>query len=264
MTQPIRKTDANHTLDLAAEISQSTFLAALLQPDLAPPEGLIDGQNRPAGRRFSVYRNNVIASLIDAMEVGFPSVFKLLGAENFRPLARLFVAEHPPHSPLLMHYGTAFPSFLAKIDALSRFPYLPDMAHLDLAIRQSYHSPDAPPFDPQDLEGNPLESLRFSFAPATKILASPQPIFSIFQHLFNAAPRPNPGPEALLITRAEFDPIPHSLPPGGHSFISGIMQGHTLGIAYENTLTTTPDFDPTPLLSLLMTSGALCAEEGLP
>ena len=42
-------------------------------------------------RRFAVYRNNVIASLSDALETAFPAIRALLGTQIFAIL-RVFIA----------------------------------------------------------------------------------------------------------------------------------------------------------------------------
>ena len=100
-------------------MSQHSFSQALLAPDLPVPDGLTDGQGAPAGKRFAVYRNNVTVSLIDAPEAGFPVVVKLIGAENFRNIAREYLRKEPPVSPLIMLYGAGFPAFLASFRPLA-------------------------------------------------------------------------------------------------------------------------------------------------
>ena len=45
----------------------TAFAAALLDPGLPPPEGLITWNGSDPVRRFAVYRNNVIVSLVDAL-----------------------------------------------------------------------------------------------------------------------------------------------------------------------------------------------------
>ena len=254
MTQAIRNPDAIQTL--GKSLSEG-LLPALLDPDLPVPEGLLDGQGRPAGRRFAVYRNNVASSLVDALEAGFPSVFKLLGAENFRPLARLFARETPPNSPLLFQYGAEFPAFLAGIPALSRFPYLPAMAKLDQALRESYHAADNTPFSLENIASQPFDTLTFHFAPSARILAVDHPVFSIWTHLQTGAPIRENAPETVLIARADFTPAPHLLAPAEAAFVTALTQGQPLGLAHESTLAHHPDFDPTPALSLLFSSGAL-------
>jgi len=72
------------------------FVQALLDPIHPTPEGLTDGGTHSAGQRFDVYRNNIVASLTEAMRIGFPVVTKLIGAQNMAVLAGAFLRAHPP------------------------------------------------------------------------------------------------------------------------------------------------------------------------
>ena len=47
--------------------TQTAFAAALLDPDLPPPDRLIAWNGSDPARRFAVYRNNVVVSLVDAL-----------------------------------------------------------------------------------------------------------------------------------------------------------------------------------------------------
>jgi hypothetical protein len=238
-------------------MSQSLFARALLDPDAAVPPGITDPSGRPAPKRFSVYRNNVASSLTRALEAAFPTVRKLLGAEFFAAMAGVFLRAHPPRSRMLMLYGDAFPGWLESFSPVAHLGYLPDVARLDQAMRESYHSADSVPLaedDFQRLLGNDLTSLRLTLAPSLRLVRSSWPIVSIWAANAEAGPSPRPGVEDALVLRPEFDPRPHRLPVGGAAFVAGLLDGHTLGTALDRT---GPDLDLPAVLGLLVLGRAI-------
>lgn len=92
-------------------VSSGAFAEALFAPDLPSPEGLTGREETRPQRRFSVYRNNVTVSLVDALASIFPTVQNLVGEDFFRAMARLYVAAHPPTSPCSSPTARAFPRF---------------------------------------------------------------------------------------------------------------------------------------------------------
>ncbi|SHE99553.1 Putative DNA-binding domain-containing protein [Ruegeria intermedia] len=242
-------------------VSQSEFRAALLDPAAPVPEGLLDDQARPAGRRFSVYRNNVAVSLTEAMHQAFPVITKLLGPQNMDGLAGIYLRQHPPTSPLMMFYGENFPEFLAGTEQLAHLGYLPDVARLELALRRAYHAADSHPIAPDALAAMPPEDLmqaRLGFAPAMQLIRSDWPIHAIWRfNTDDGAPKPEPVAQDVLITRPEFDPSPHLLPPGGFDWITAMQAGQTIGRAFEATTARTPAFDLGATLALLLQGSAI-------
>ncbi|MEM8732560.1 MAG: DNA-binding domain-containing protein [Pseudomonadota bacterium] len=240
---------------------QSIFHDALLDPARPTPDGLLDGASRPAGRRFDVYRNNIAVSLNEALQTAFPTIAKLLGAENMEGLGRLYVRQHPPASPLMMHYGADFPAFLAELPHVQHLGYLPDIARLDLAMRRSYHAGDSESFDPADLAAlAPDDMMRagLTLAPSVEVVRSAWPIYAIWR--FNTesdAPKPEAGAEDVVILRQSYDPKPHLLPPGGAAFLTALGAGGPIGSAYQAALDETPNFDPGPLIALLLAAEAV-------
>ncbi|MEY8839921.1 putative DNA-binding domain-containing protein [Cribrihabitans sp. XS_ASV171] len=241
-------------------VSQEAFHGALLDPARAHPKGLCDGQARPAGRRFDVYRNNVAVSLTEALHEGFPVIAKLLGPQNMDALAGLYLRQHPPASPLMMRYGAEFPDFLASLPQLSHLGYLPDVARLELVLRRAYHASDAEPIDPQALAIAPkaLMDATLTFAPAVQLIRSPWPIHAIWRfNTEDGAPKPVAGPQDVIVTRPEYDPVPRLLPQGGADWIAAVQAGESLAAAQDRALALTPDFDLAALLALLLGDSAL-------
>ncbi|MDV7145366.1 DNA-binding domain-containing protein [Tropicimonas sp. TH_r6] len=243
-------------------VDQTQFREAILDPGRDVPPGLIDPDGRPAGKRFDVYRNNVVVSLTNALGEAFPVIRKLLGENNFSILAGQFVRAHPPASPLIATYGDALPDFLESFEPVRSLGYLSDIARLELALRQSYHAADADPIDPARLQALPPERLmqtRFALAPALRLIRSDWPIVAIWRFNAEDGPKPEMRPETALITRPEFDPALTALSPAGHVFTAGLAEGKTFGTALEDATALEPGFDLTPALAALVSGGAITA-----
>ncbi|WP_435659839.1 HvfC/BufC N-terminal domain-containing protein [Leisingera caerulea] len=242
-------------------VTQADFTRAMMDAGQPVPDGLTDHLGAPAGRRFSVYRNNVAVSLTEAMHSAFPVIAKLLGKQNMDGLAGLYLRQHPPSSPLMMFYGGHFPAFLEGMEQLKHLGYLGDVARLELALRRAYHAADAAPIAPEALGAlapDTLLNTRLELAPAVQVLRSPWPIHAIWRYnTEDGAPKPEPQAQDVLITRPEFDPIPQILPPAGAVWISALMAGATIGEATEHAAAEDEAFDLGATLALLLQGGAV-------
>lgn len=238
-------------------MTQTEFRASLLDPARPVPPGLTDPMGRPAGRRFDVYRNNVTVSLTEALRQAFPVIRRLVGDDFFTAMAREHLRAHPPTSPLLMFYGEAMPDFLAAFPPVAHLGYLPDIARLELALRQSYHAADAAPMSPealQTLTPDAFLAARLAFPPSVRVLRSRWPIHTIWSANTRGTEAPRAAtPEDVLIARPGFDPEPHLVPQGCAPCLAALMAGQTVGAALD----TAEDCDLTALLTLLFQTGAI-------
>lgn len=143
-----------------------------LQADAVPPE-----------RGLSVYRANAHAIAERALGNAFATVQAMLGAENFRALAKDFLLHHPPLKGDLGEWGEALPSFIAQQTDLAAWPYLADCARLDHAVHQCERAADAD-FDAASMarlgDTDPVQ-LRFDFLPGTALIESTWPLALIHQ-----------------------------------------------------------------------------------
>jgi len=241
-------------------VTQSTFHDALLDSARPVPAGLTDGRGRPAGRRFSVYRNNVAVSLTEALEVSFPAIVQLIGAENFKKVAGIFLRRHPPKTPMMMQYGADFPAFLEGFEPLAHLGYLPDVARLEQALRLSYHAADANPADPavlQTLPPDALAEVRLGLAPAVRLVRSPWPVHAIWAFNLENGPKPQAVAQNVLITRPEFDPQMTPVDDGSAVFVAALANGAALGPAHDSAAEAAPEFDLSATLALLLSSQAI-------
>ncbi|MEO0484661.1 MAG: DNA-binding domain-containing protein [Pseudomonadota bacterium] len=239
-------------------VDQTQLTNAILAADRPVPEGLSDGEGRPAGKRFDVYRNNVAVSLTEALSVAFPTIHSLVGDAFFRAMAGVFVRQHPPTSPVLVLYGAEFPGFLAGFEPVAHLPYLPDVARIDQALREAYHAADATPIRPEALQLAPdaLMAARMEIAPATRIIASPYAIYNIWM-MSRGGGKPGTAGQGVLISRPEFDPQVDLLPAGGAAFLAALGRG----VSTAQALDQAPDLDPAtglgPTLAIALGRGVI-------
>ncbi|WP_225027045.1 HvfC/BufC N-terminal domain-containing protein [Xinfangfangia pollutisoli] len=237
---------------------QAGFVAALLDPDLPVPAGLVAPDGAPAGRRFDVYRNTVAGGLTRVLEAGFPALRRLVGADFFAAMAGVFLRAHPPRSRILMLYGADFPGFLQHFPPVAHLPYLPDVARLEQALRDSYHAADHRPADLGAIPPEALLGCRLRLAPSARLLRSAWPVRSIRAAALQGGPSPAWRAEDVLVLRAGFDPEPHLLPPGGGAMLAALIGGATLGAAMDAG---GEGCDAAAVLGLLLAQGAVAGVE---
>lgn len=252
--------------DLPGESCNGLFAGALLDCDMAVPEGVTGPDGRPSPRRYGVYRNNVVVSLMDALAAAFPSVRALLGEDCFARVSRNFVAFHPPRSPLMQHYGADFPGFLEGFAPLRKHPWLADVARLERGFLDVYHAADAPRLAQESLAGLPpqdLPSLRFTPHPASFLMASLYPVFDLFgwrdqrQEKVDCAKA-----QCALVTRPELVVELRAIDRAQHDFLGRLMQASTLGEAAGAALERDAGFDLAGTLALAFSAGVFRQPEG--
>lgn len=235
-------------------MTQAAFRAALFDPGLPVPAGLTRPGGGPAGARFDVYRNNVVAGLRAALEAGFPTVRALVGEAFFAAMAGVFLRAHPPASRQMALYGAALPEWLEGFPPVAALPYLPDAARLDLALRQSYHAADAALADLSALPPDRLAAARLRLAPALRLVRSDWPVVTIRAAQAGGPPPATMTPETALVTRPGLDPEVHRLPPPGGAFVAALAAGATVAQAMQAA---GPDHDLAATLTLLVGGGAI-------
>lgn len=143
-----------------------------------------DDANQEAIERFTIYRNNVILSLITAMADTYPVVKRLLGEEFFNAVAVKFVRQFPPKQPSLLFYGEEFIEFISNFPACSKYPYLSDVAKLEWMTVRAFHAADEQLFDSNllaDVAPESLTEVSFSLQPSVQFMTSSWPIDSIWE-----------------------------------------------------------------------------------
>jgi len=252
---------------------QSEFAAALLDPRQPVPAGCVGPDGRPDEKRFAVYRNNVIASLTEALRESFPAVCRIVGEEYFRALAPIYIAERPPASPVLLEYGATFPEFLAQFEPLASLAYLPDVARIERAWLEAYHAADAAALDPASLagvSGERMADIRFTAHTSLRVVRSSFPALTIWRmNVGDGIPGPvdlAAGGEDALVLRAGAEVEVRTMLPAAAQLLAMLASGRSLGEAAAAAMEVCTSFDLAGHLTALLEAGVfigyrLCPHE---
>jgi len=180
-------------------------------------------------------------------------------------MAKLYVEETPPASPVLLLYGEAFADFVAAFPPAAALPYLADVARLEWAWHRAYHAKDAAPLSLSDLAevGETAEGAVLTLHPSLQAVCSDYPVVSIWQLALRdgenePARLPAEGEDALVV-RPNLEVEVRRLPSGGAHFVKALAEGATLLEAASRASGEAPAFDLEANLAGLMTSGVIVA-----
>jgi hypothetical protein len=213
---------------------QRAFAEAILFDDASIPATIRSASGPAHASRFGVYRNNVIAGLINALAARYPVTRKLLWDDAFNVVARHYVTAEPPISAVMFEYGDGFPKFLRSIGRSVASDYLADVAEIEAARTRVYHAADATPL-PHDaftaIASENLSELRLTLHPSVVLLASRFPVVSIWEanRSENDDVLGTWRPECALIARPYGQVDVRPLSAAVHAFVAALADGCTLG-----------------------------------
>ncbi len=240
---------------------RAAFTPGLLDARRAAPQGVIAHAGKGVVRRFNVYRNNVMSSLVAALAAIYPAVQRIVGGDEFGALARAYIRATPPSSPLLFEYGRRFADFIEADEGARGDPALADVARIERAWLDAYHAADAPVLGADALaavDSAALAGLRLHAHPAARIVRSRHAALDLFTRHRALAAAATPAPyvaQDTLITRPEQEVIASRLPAGAATFLSALIDGAALGAAAEAAWADEQAFDLELNLAGLLSAG---------
>lgn len=221
------------------------FGPALLAP--APQRGFDGAAGAPArvAAGLAVYRNNIRAAFLRALEETFPAVRRLVGDGFFRYAAHEYFHRHPPRARLVPRYGDAFPVFLEGFEPARGLAYLPDVARLEIAWLGAYHAAeaDALPTDEAHVRlACAPPGARATLHPSVRLFASGYPAHTLWRRNreAGAGPLAVSGAERGLFVRPHAGVLSFLLAPAPHAALDALSRGRALAEALETGLAADP------------------------
>jgi hypothetical protein len=250
-------------------MNQHTFAAALRDPGGDPPAGLRVREGCDLRKRFDVYRNNHFASLVATLAEGFPVCRALVGEDFFREMARCFVRDHPPRSPVLTEYGRGLPAFIDGFAPAATVPYLADMARLEQLRIDAWHAADATPLARGALENalsraQALPGARLQLHPSVAVLRSRYALFDLWMAHQGEVPIESVQPiraQCVMVLRPRDAVNVALIGEPTAVFVQALASGLPLGAAMEAAFEAQELIDAGTVLTELLRSEALVAIE---
>jgi hypothetical protein len=215
---------------------------------------------------FSVYRNNVVKSCIDALQANFPTVERLVGTDWFRAAAAIYVRHSPPSDPRLLLYGGTFVEFIETFEPAQALPYLANVARLDRLWIDVHTATDEAGIDVASMASLAPEQLGRMTLPLRASVRwrwfDGQPAYTIWRCNREAVETPallDWSGEGALLARPAGAVTWQRLGAGGCAFLDACAASKTLDEAAHHALDAQPSLDFTGLLGDLIAAGAFAA-----
>jgi hypothetical protein len=236
-----------------------SFAAALCDADAALPACIHAPAAASLADRFAVYRNNVHVSLVDSLAHSFPIAHAHVGEEFFRAMARAYVQDHKPQSPLLTFYGKDFPDFIAAFEPAHALPWLPDLARLEQAWSDCWAAADMPALPIttlRSLGADELAQSRLVAHPAARLVRSAWPVADLWQAHQCAQPDLTAlewRSQNVLLTRPHAQVLLRNMDDAAATFAAALLEGATV----EAAATRSQALDVGTLLRQLFDDGSI-------
>lgn len=244
---------------------QAAFAAGIFGENPGAIVAIAPGRFTPE-QYLQIYRNNVFESLTGALKAVYPVIERLVGEGFFRFAADSYIRQHAPRSGNLHDFGMHYADFLAGFTPAAGLPYLPDVARLEWAWQEAFHSADAAPFDARRLAEVPVErqgNLRFALNPSVRLFDSAYPVLGIWRANQDQAAEEivdltQAGTALLVIRRGRRVEI-EILTPGEHALLHAIKQDASLAAACDAAFAVESSFDLAAALQRGIQGGTLAA-----
>lgn len=201
-------------------------------------------------RRFSVYRNTVVGSAIEALRSAYPAVNRLVGESFFSLMARTYWQDTPPRARTMTLYGETFPAHVGRYEPASSLPYLQAVADCDRAWLEAHHAAEAMPLDAITAAGRrpgDLPRLAPGLHPSARLLRHDWPGLEIWRrNRFETDPEAldvRPGDFAALVWRRRGEVRHRALSIAEWRFLHALKAGLTIELATADALTIDPGFE---------------------
>jgi hypothetical protein len=214
--------------------------------------------------RFSVYRDNMLGSLVEALGETFPVARQLVGDRFFDIVAADFVRQEPPRTPRLSRYGSTLPVYLQTVPQLADLSYVADVAMLEWARVEAYFAGVTEDvLTAETLLDRPvsiLPHLTFKTVPSLRVVSAPTAIHRIWLAHQSETPDlsdldPWQG-EAVRLLCTSRGIVADLVTPAQATFLRDLQSGKALVMATDMAVALDAAFDLQAMLAAELGAGS--------
>lgn len=194
---------------------------------------------------LAIYRANLRATAVQALNITFPTVEALIGESLMKLACEKMLTENPPSHGDWALWGKEFAQVLSNITALIDYPYVPDCARLDYICHQLVRAASEA-FEQESLallQSEDPMNIKVKFVPSFTLMESDYPIAGIrAAHKFSGTERKQKLLEVvngvieekyyLLCFRNGFDIVVQDISETHYQWLT-LLQQHSIGQALD-------------------------------
>jgi Putative DNA-binding domain len=208
-----------------------------------------------------------LAGLSSALAARFPVVKRLVGGAFFKSMVAAYAGTNPAHASVILSFGDGFPAFIDAFEPARAIPYLADMARLELARALARRTAVVASLGSDAFAAatsDRLDCMQIRLHPSLSVVASPHPIYSIWQMNRNPlrfAPASPFVSQAVLILRPRLRVRTWRITLGDAAFIFALKAGYRLADAMNAAVHAVPGARPADTLAMLIDAKAVIGRE---
>lgn len=213
---------------------QEKFARAVMANNIDGLESEIINQKVSGKAALSIYHNNYLGSLTNALSLTYHVIRLLVGKDFFKSMAHEYIKGEPPRSSNLDDYGGNFPTFIEGFKPAESLFYLADMASFEWKHHLALIAPNAPVLTMKHISYMPLkelENIKFIPHPSLQFFASIYPIDQIWlahETKFKNLPVLDTSPLYIAMYRKSKKVQWMTLSEQEFKFATAIAKGHSI------------------------------------
>lgn len=159
---------------------QQTFISAIFPSEDNGVMKEVINEFDPRG--MAIYRHNLLATAQQALAISFPTVLMLIGEDLFNYASRELLISSPPKHGDWALWGDNFPMLLSSLAQLVDYPFVADIAQVDLHRQKSMRAKDTvvEPSSLQLLATHDIDEIYIELSPSQFVMSSTYPVIEFW------------------------------------------------------------------------------------